>query len=139
LQTVARRGLFNDLLQCCALYCEPASLSAAPTDSRRMFAWIFIQYIILGWTNSPVSGFTNLTSRASVPCKKRWVWAGAASPCSFVENQLQYYEKMTAPCPGQLSAAQLGNVLRAHQPVVLYGLKNTISATCADHLEATSK
>jgi hypothetical protein len=36
------------------LYCEPDSLSAAPTDSRRMFAWIFIKYIILGWTNSPV-------------------------------------------------------------------------------------
>ena len=49
------------------------------------------------------------------------------------------YEKMSAPCPGQLSAAQLGNILRAHQSVVLYGLRNTISATCADQLEATSK
>jgi hypothetical protein len=54
LQTAARRGISNDSLQCCALYCEPASLSAAPTDSRRMFAWIFIKYITLGWTNSPV-------------------------------------------------------------------------------------
>jgi hypothetical protein len=36
------------------LYCEPASLIAAPTDSRCMFEWIFIKYIILGWTNSPV-------------------------------------------------------------------------------------
>jgi hypothetical protein len=49
-------GLSNDLLQCCTQYCEPASLSAAPTDSRRMFVWIFIEYIILGWTNSPMTG-----------------------------------------------------------------------------------
>ena len=55
LQTAARR-LSNDLLQCCALYCEPASLSAAPTDyCRRMFASISIEYITLGWANSPVS------------------------------------------------------------------------------------
>ena len=41
---------------------------------------------------------------------------------------------------GQLGAAQLGNILlRAHQSVVFYGLRNTISATCADQLEATSK
>jgi hypothetical protein len=49
------------------------------------------------------------------------------------------YEKMSAPCPGQLSAAQLGNILRAHQSVVLYGFRCMISATCADQLEATSK
>ena len=49
------RVLSNDLLQCCALYCEPASLSAAPTDSRRTIALIFMKYIIIGWTNSPVN------------------------------------------------------------------------------------
>jgi len=54
LQTAARKGLSNDLLKCCALSCEPASLSAAPTDSRRMFASTSIEYITLGWTNSPV-------------------------------------------------------------------------------------